>query len=89
MSDRPPHEPGRVGPVAEGQLQINKELAQRSPEASREALQQQQDALQRERPEVVHEAAARRRNDQEAEAAGRSPVADAEAAPGDPQREAG
>ncbi len=90
MSDSPhPQEPGRVGPVAEGQLQINNELAQRCPDASREELHEQQDALQRERPEMVHEAAARRRNDQEAEVAVRSPSADDRTASGDPQRTAG
>ena len=52
------HEPGRVGPVAEGQLEINRRLAQASPEASREQLHEAQDALVRDRPAAVHEAAA-------------------------------
>ena len=78
------HQPGQVGPVVEGQLQPNREPAQRAPGASRAPVQQAQDALQRDRPEVVQEAAARHRDAREGEAAGRSSSAGAAPAPAAP-----
>jgi hypothetical protein len=55
-----PRDPTQPGPVAEGQLDLNRELIRRSPEASREQLAQEQEDLQRARPEAVREAAAGR-----------------------------
>jgi hypothetical protein len=98
---RPPH-PTRPGPVAEGQIELSRELAQRSPAATREQVQQEQETLQRDRPEVVREAArpvaggadpeerARTAPQEPADAESvRSPFADAAAATRDLRGEAG
>ena len=74
------HEPGRVGPVAEGQLELNRRLVQASPEASREQLHEAQDALVRDRPEAVHEAAAGQPTAQQAAREARAEAGQAEAA---------
>jgi hypothetical protein len=101
---RKPHDPTQLGPVAEGQLELNRELAQRSPEASREQVFREQEDLQRARPEAVGEAAARRSAAQEfahegrtapvppledADPGARAPFADAAATTRDPRGEAG
>jgi hypothetical protein len=97
-------DPTQLGPVAEGQLELSRELSRRSPEATREQVLREQEDLQRARPEAVHEAAARRPVAQDAaregqsapspppegpEPEGQAPFADAAATTRDPQGEAG
>ncbi len=102
---RRPPQPTQPGPVAEGQVELSRALAQRSPEATREQVEQEQEALQRARPEVVREAAAGRQVAGGAEpeepprppsegpaapsGAERSPFADAATTTRDPAGEAG
>ena len=59
MDEKQVRKPATLGPVAEGQLELNRELTRRAPEASRDHLLQEQEALQRAQPDVVHAAAAR------------------------------
>jgi hypothetical protein len=56
MDEKRPREPGKLGPVAEGQLELNRELTRRAPGASRDDLLQEQEALQRAQPDAVHAA---------------------------------
>ena len=83
MDEKRSRKPGKLGPVAEGQLELNRELTRRAPGASRDDLLQEQEALQRAQPDAVQAAAAR--------SAGRRDVAEtaradsvAQQAPGTP-----
>jgi hypothetical protein len=102
---RQQRDPTRPGLVAEGQIELNRELTRQAPEASREQVEQEQEALQRARPEAVREAAAGgpvaggaapEESDQttprgaaEASGAERSPFADAATTTRAPRGEAG
>ena len=59
MDEKRSRKPGKLGPVAEGQLELNRELTRRAPGASRDDLLQEQEALQRAQPDAVQAAAAR------------------------------
>ena len=83
MDEKRSRKPGKLGPVAEGQLELNRELTRRAPGASRDDLLQEQEALQRAQPDAVRAAAARSAGRRDVAATAR-PDSVAPQAPGTP-----